>query len=284
MTSDKKASVPGEPAPALSRAVKQLLRPLVALLMDHGFTYSWLVRNLKPIFLEVAQKDFQIDGKPQTDSRISLLTGLDRKEIRKLREDPATPLGAPESNSIGANLVTLWMSDPRFIDADNNPAPLPRLRKNAAGGETASFEELFELVTKSIKPRAFLDEWVRNGTVSINDKDEVCIELNHYVTSKSFEEKVFYLGKNIHEHLAAARMNVNSADPPFLERSVFYYDLSEDSVSDLSALSRDKGMEFLRQLNTTAHRLQIRDSRVGEKLKRMHVGVYFYSGENDHEY
>lgn len=281
MAIDSGNSPTGETSPALARAIRQLLRPLVALLIDHGLTYSWLIKNLKPLFVEVAENDFKLEGKRQTDSRICLLTGLDRKDIRKLRGETDGGLVVPANTFIGAQLVSIWMTEKRFLDKNGIPAPLTRLHSSTESSNKPSFEELFALVTKSIKPRAFLDEWVRIGAVTINENDEVCIELDAFITNKGFEDKVFYLGKNIHDHLAASRQNILSDDPPFLERGIYYDKLSEESVEKLSVFSKEKGMEMLKSINQKARRLQLKDAKLQKSNQRMHLGVYFFSDDDE---
>lgn len=72
---------------ALVGAVEKILRPMVRVLLTHGLTYTWLTGLLKPIFVEVAMRDFHVPGKAQTDSRITLLTGVHRKDVKRLREE-----------------------------------------------------------------------------------------------------------------------------------------------------------------------------------------------------
>ena len=75
-----------EPAKLVLTALKRILRPLVKLLLSHQITYADCARILKECYVEVAEKEFVLEGKPQTDSRLSLLTGIHRKEVKNLRK------------------------------------------------------------------------------------------------------------------------------------------------------------------------------------------------------
>ena len=75
----------GLPAPALVRALRRLLRPLVRLLLAKQVTYPFLANLLKAVYVEVAEREFAIAGKSQTTSRLSLLTGIHRKDAERLR-------------------------------------------------------------------------------------------------------------------------------------------------------------------------------------------------------
>ncbi len=277
--SDNSAS--GAPTPALTRAVKQLLRPLVGLLLDNGLTYGWLTKVLKVIYVDVAESEFGLEQKRQTDSRISLLTGVHRKDVRRLRSEDKENFEPPPSIFIGAQLVALWTTQNQFLDSSGKPASLPRLSSNVEEGDTPSFESLVTLVSKDIRPRAILDEWLRLGAVSLGDDDRVRLEVDAFIPAKGFEEKAFYLGKNVHDHMAAARSNVQSTEPPFLERSVYYDQLSEASIEELSTLSEQEGMALLKKLNTRALQLQKQDIKSKTTGNRMNFGLYFFSDKDD---
>ena len=107
-------------------AVAKILRPLVGLLLEHGMTYSWLRSLLKSVYVDVAEREFTLPGKYQTDSRISLLTGVHRKDVRRLRQTSVADAAPPASVFLGAQLAALWTSDPRFANKSGKPLPLPR--------------------------------------------------------------------------------------------------------------------------------------------------------------
>lgn len=264
----------GSPQGPLIRAVREVLRPLVGLLLDRGLTYPWLSALLKAIYVDVANREFRLEGKAQTDSRVTLLTGVHRKDVRKLREDAGADESSPETIYLGAQLVALWIGDKRYLDKKGLPKPLPRFRKEA---KSVSFEGLVTSVSTDIRPRAVLDEWLRLGIVELDDDRNVVLKNDAFIPSKGFAEKAYYLGRNVHDHLAAARANVGSSKPPFLERSVYYDRLSPESVDILNRLSREEAGRTLQKLNRKARELQTKDRKKGPSGHRMNYGVYFYS-------
>ena len=76
----------------LLRACKRILRPLIKAMIAHGITLPAVLSVLKQVYVEVAVDSFRLDGKPITDSRVSMLTGVHRKDVRTVRERgvPAT--------------------------------------------------------------------------------------------------------------------------------------------------------------------------------------------------
>lgn len=256
-------------------AVRRVLRPLIRLLLSQGLTYPWLSDLLKEIYVEVADRDFQLDAKRQTDSRISLLTGVHRKDVRRLRSAPeAVRALAPPVVSLGAQLVAKWVTDPAYLDEDGAPLTLDRLASH--GGER-SFDGLVASVSKDIRARAVLDEWLRLGVVHLDEEDRVVLNVDAFVPAQGFEEKVFYFGQNVHDHLAAASLNVMGASPPFLERSVHYDTLESASVEELRSLADKYGMQALKAVNRRAATLAAADDGSPTARHRFNFGIYFYT-------
>jgi uncharacterized protein DUF6502 len=263
-------------APAsLLRALRHLLRPLARLLVARGVTYTMLSDLLKEVYVEVAERDFGLEGRRPTDSRVSLLTGVHRKDVRRLREAaPANDAAAPESVALGAQLVSAWTTRREFLDAKGKPRPLPRLASQGGG---RSFESLVESVSKDIRPRSVLDEWLRLGVVELDAKDRVVLRTAAFVPRRGSDEMAFYLGHNVHDHLAAAAHNLLGEGKPFMERSVHYDALGERSIAELAELAERTGMEALNQVNRKAMACEARDSGEAAPRRRMTFGVYFYA-------
>jgi hypothetical protein len=258
----------------LEQAFARILRPMIRLALSHGVTYPALAEILKFTFVDVAQQDFKISNEAASDSRINLLTSIHRKEIKRLRElSMRDTAEISESVSLGAQLVGLWLSQAPYIDEAGHPKPLPRLA--SAGGE-ASFETLVTLANKDIRSRVVLDEWLRLGVASINERDEVTLNTQAFIPSQGFEEKSFYFTHNLHDHAAAASANMRGQQPPWLERSVHYDALSADSIEELNQLAHQAGMEMLQRLNRRAIELEARDAAILQK-NRFTCGIYFYS-------
>ena len=264
------------PPPSLVRALRHLLRPIVRLLLAKGVGYPALVDLLKEIFVDVADKEFRIAGKAQTDSRISLLTGIHRKDVKRLRAAPFENHEMPEAVSLGMRVVSAWGAPP-FADEDGLPMALPRLASN--GGE-ASFESLVASVSKDIRARALLDEWVRLGVVSVDDEDRVCLDTSAFVPT-GLEEKAFYFGHNLHDHAAAAVANVLSDSGIFLERSVHHGGLPEKAIAPLAREAERAGMRLLHSLNRRALENQGADPTGTDAGRRFTFGIYFYAEPDD---
>jgi Family of unknown function (DUF6502) len=289
---DSNDSPQTSPPPALVKALRQALRPLLRVMLARGITLPYFTELIKALLVEVAESDFRLDGKPVTDSRVSLLTGVHRKDVNRLRhgntgEDDGTEK-IPPVVSLGAQLVAQWLGNPQFLNADGQPLPLPR---NVSEGGAQSFEALVTSINSDIRSRVVLDEWLRLGVVNIDDQRMVCLNTQAFVPARGFDEKAFYFGHNLHDHAAAAAHNLLGQEPPFLERSLHFNGLSAAAVAELAAQSQKLGMQALVAVNKAAVAREAREApeegaenadtpaadALAEPLQRMTFGIYFYS-------
>jgi hypothetical protein len=267
------------PPPSLISAVRHMLRPLVKLLLTHSITFPFMSDLLKSIYVEVAAEEFLLQDRPQTDSRISLLSGVHRKDVKNLRPDRVHEQTIPPSVSLSAKLVQMWGSDPHRLDETGRHRPLPRLISEG-GGE--SFEGLVSSVSKDIRSRVILDELVRTGIARIDDQGRVCLNTEPLVNKSDFDEKAYYIGQNLHDHLCAASHNLDGQQPPLLESSIHCNKLTPESVAELDALSKRLGRQVLDELSKRTAELEARDEHKPDAQQRVNFGMYFFrAGKNE---
>ena len=265
-------------SPALVRAVQHLLRPLVRLLLAHQLTFRFISELLKTVYVEMANKEFAIQGKRQTTSRLSLLTGIHRKDVKRLLEADFPGYVPPPTVSLGARLVARWISASEFLDKEGHARPLRRLSDSP---DAPSFEQLVASVSKDIRARSVLDEWSRLGVVEVDEDGWIRLIVDAFVPVKGFEEKAHYFGRNLHDHIEVGVNNLQSQAAPTLERSVHYRELSEASIEELSDLGEELGMQTLRALNRRAQELQNLDVRKTGPRFRMNFGMYFLHARDE---
>ena len=258
-------------------ALQRVLKPLVRLALSQGINYQMLLESLKIVFVQVAEEDFKLSQREQTDSRISLLTGLHRKDVHRLRgRQEAIP--TLSLVTLGSQLVGLWISDADFLDKDGKPKPLARL---ASVGGNASFDHLVARVSKDIRARPVLDEWLRLGVVYLDDDDCVCLNSEAFVPSEGFEEKLFFFEQNIHDHSSAATHNLMNKTPPMFERCVYYDGMTSEAIDELKALAEAQGMVALKAVNARAIELHAELENNAEANQRFTYALYFYHVEEN---
>ncbi len=261
------------PPQPLVRALRRLLRPLVRVLIAHNLGFPYLCNLLKGVYVEAASLHFRLEQGRLTDSRLSVLTGVHRKDVKRLREEPRALEAAPRTVSPGARIIGLWTGSPEYLDELGQPRVLSR----------TEFDALVESVSKDVRSRTIFDEWQRQGLVELTDQDRVRLCADAFVPSSQFEELAYFFGRNLHDHISTAGANLMGIDPPRLERAVYYGGLRPESAATLEALAREHAMEALQALNkATLERIEA-DKGHPEAMHRFCFGAYIYSGKEDAE-
>jgi hypothetical protein len=271
------------PPEALIKPLARMLRPLVRLLIQSGITFPAIAEVLRGVFVDVARRELLSDPKAQSDSRISLLTGIHRKDVRRLRQREAVVDQTPAAVAMGSQVIARWIGTPAYLDTNGQPLVLPR----TAPEPTPSFEALVRSVTTDVRPRAVLDNLVDQGAVVVEADDGVRLNTAAFVPRRGREEQLFFFSRNLHDHIAAAVANVlSSGQAPFLDRSVHYDRLPPEAAAALEKIARDAAMATLIEVNKTALALAdqadaaARDHDGVQGRRRVNLGIYLYSEDD----
>lgn len=263
------------PPALVLKAARRLLRPLVRLMMRSGVTFPVVADTLRRMFIEVALTDVLTEPKARTDSRISILTGVHRKEIKRLREMPQDAEGVPEVVTMASQIVGRWLGSPIFADESGRPRPLNRSGQSDGG---LSFDMLVASITSDIRPRAVLDDLLSHGVVTVDADDRVHLNADAFLPRPGGEEQLFYFGRNLHDHVAAAAANIAAAEtPPYLDRSVHYDGLTAHQAEALRGYAREVAMRALLEVNRKAIELTNGDApATGSEPMRINFGIYVF--------
>lgn len=243
--------------------MKSLLNPLFTafgrLLVKQSVPFTDAADWLKLAYVRAAS----LGRVKQTDSQISIATGLQRRDIARLRKLTNDP--APTPNPL-ARIVAVWQSDPLYKGRD-----LPRT------GE-GSFDTLARSVRQDVHPRTFLDSLERAGTVQV-DQDTVVLVMDAYRPKTGSEDQVTYLAMNVGDHLLAAQDNI--AGGAFFERAVHYNGLTLDQVDQLHDAYAKAQMQVLKDINEMAAQFQAKAPTGADQ--RFRAGGYFWAQTDGEE-
>lgn len=261
---------------AAERAFKTLFKRLSRVAIEAGVTAPVAHRLMKEALVETAEELFTLDGKRLTDSRISVLTGVHRKDIRTLRDENADAQREESVSkpSILSTVIGRWLADPALAGSKGARRSLPR---HAEDGP--SFDSLVEQITSDVRPRTLLDELLRKGAVTVDAKtDMITLTDAALIGDAGLDDGLYFLERNVGDHIAAVAENMlaEPGTPPMMERAVFYNRLTPEAVDTLQSLSREKGAALLEDLNRDALKLQTESSQATDANERFRFGVYFY--------
>lgn len=251
------------------RAALTLLLPLARWLVHNGVGYSSFAPALKPVFVAAARQELAGSGGKLTDSALSVLSGVHRRDIREMGGAGDLP-ARPKAPSVASQLFTRWFADARLRDKADRPMPLPKT------GDAMSFDALARQVSSDVHPRTLLAEMQRLGLVAV-DGETVHLQAQAFVPQQGFDEMVELFAANAADHLAAAAHNLRNEGDKFLEQSVFASGLSPRSTQALAVLARKLWRSAFQQMVREATPRYQQDSREQTGSMRMRFGVYFYA-------
>lgn len=255
--------------------MKKVLRPLVRLLLRNGVAYADFSTVARRVFVEVASEDFGLPGRKQSVSRVSVLTGVNRKEVKRLLDNPEEKTEVKENNR-AARVIGGWMRDDDFRLKSGKPKVLSWGDPDAEG----SFEELVKRYSGDMTARAILDELVRVGSVYFDkEKSKVSLTSHGYVPAASNEELIRLSGDSINDLLSTIDHNFSAeTEPTRLQLAVAYDDVPASGVEHFQRLSTEKSLELL---NTLDQFLSTQDRSVNPSIKgegryRTGLGIYYF--------
>jgi hypothetical protein len=258
----------------LNSSILKLLRPLVRLLLRNGVTYGDFSDLSKWVFMDVASREFGVPGRKQTVSRVSVITGLTRKEVSRLQkiETPDDSAIAHQYNR-AARVISGWLRDKRFQDKSGDAAPL-----HFDKGKN-SFTELVREHSGDIPPRAILDELMRVGTVAKDEDGKITLVTDGYVPRTGEIGKLHILGTDVQFLLSTIDYNLQQgALMPRFQRKVSYNNLPAEVLPEFRRLSAEKSQGLLVELDKLLSQ-QDRDANPqvkGSGRKEAGIGVYYF--------
>jgi len=261
----------------LAVSVLHLMRPLVRILLRNGIAYGTLAELVRKVYVDVAFQDFAPEGKKQTVSRVSVLTGLTRKEVKRLL-DMKNPddSSSQERFNRGIRVISGWLNDKRFRDANGNPADLP------VDGKRKSFATLVKDYSGDIPTRAMLAMLEESGSVRLIN-NRVRLVRRAFVPDSDSVDKVQILGNDVNELISTIDHNLTAEpDDLFFQRKVAYDNIDPDALPKLRKLSSRKAQALLEQLDRQYASHELEDEN-DDRGKYISMGIYFYEQDSSEE-
>lgn len=268
---------------ALSAAVARILRPLVRILLRHGVSYNTFADIAKSVYVDIAMKDFGIEGRKPTVSRTSVITGLTRKEVTRIRQLPR-----PEDQTVNeqynraARVISAWLREREFTTEHGDPAVLP------VEGNGATFHSLVKRHSGDMPPRAVLDELLRVGAVSRDESGGIRLISSAYIPQTSEIDKLHILGTDVGYLIATIDHNLQHGhQQPRFQRKVAYDNLPDDALPVFRTLSAERAQALLEHLDQwlAEHDRDSTPNAAGNGRNHAGIGIYYfeepYQNEDD---
>lgn len=236
-------------------ACRHLLTPIVRWLLRSGVTWSEFAELSKEVYVDVARRDYGIQGRPTNNSRVAMITGLSRREVTRVRDVLVGNVPAPEpSASRVARVLSGWYLDAEFVDAKGEPAVLPQ------HGESRSVEALLKRYAGDLPHGAFVKELEQLGLVERVGDDAYRVLARDYVRSAADPVIVRQYGVALHDHAATLTHNVDAErkEPPRYEGMATTPRLAPRYVRAFGEFAAERSQAFLEEIDAWLVRHEVK--------------------------
>lgn len=262
-------------------ALARLLRPVVRVLLHNKVSYATFDQIARRVFMEVADQDFAIEGKKQTNSRIAMVTGLSRKEVLRLKREPPledAELAKPFHRA--ARLVSTWNNERPFAQAPGKPRVLPF--DNGGDEDQPNFSLLVGYCGGDLTPRAVLDELEQAGVVEVDDERNVTLKARSYVPGRDEAQIMRILGTDVGDLAETISYNLDAPEGGSrFQLKVSYDNLPRKTLDTFHRMVSERGHEVLVEFDQW---LREKDRDInphvdGAGRYRAGVGIYYFESD-----
>jgi hypothetical protein len=252
-----------------------MLRPIVRLLLKNGVMWKEFAELAKSVYVDVAGRDYGISGRQTNASRVSILTGLSRREVKKQRDLlEGQPAPGPSKTSNATRLLSGWFQDPDFLDPSGEPKLL-----NREGG-SSSFEALHRRYGGDIPASAMLKELLQAGAVA-EDKGKLRAVTRYYMPGALDPEAVIRAGSVVNDLGSTVAWNLVRPEGALsrIEGRATEPRVPLDRVPEFRVFLEEHGQAFLEVVDRWLHENRA-TSGADEKTTRLGAGMYMIENED----
>ena len=254
-------------------ALGQALEPVILLLLRSGIGWKEFSAVGKEKFVNVATESFGIRGRPTNIARVAILSGLDRREVARLRRAATEPGAASQGYmSKPAQLLQAWHHDARYLDSSGNPKELAI--EDVGEG---SFPELVQRYAPGIPLVAMIKELRAAGAIADVAGNRVRVLKRHYVPRELNEDLIRLWGSVLRDLATTFEHNVSrdESERPRFERRAISLRVDAKALPQFREMLEREGQAFLERMDAwiAAHEV---DSSADASTPGIRLGVGVY--------
>ena len=232
-------------SPKTGEAVcKHLLRPVIRFLVRRRMSFQQFVDLAKLVFVEVATDELSHEEDKANISRISIMTGLNRREVSRISRGEIKPIDS--GPSLIVRIMSYWEQNSPFCTAAKRPRTL------SYGDDSSEFSKLVSLVNKDTKPGTVLFEMERIGLVKRTSRGVKLVRQSHK-RSGDPDRQFALLSRELSTLIRLAEENMpHENNPPHVHVRTEYDNIYTEDLPKIrewlqreSARFHKKGRDFL---------------------------------------
>jgi hypothetical protein len=262
--------------PKFVEAFRRLLQPLVRILLRNGVSFAEFVETTKEVFVEESIKDCWERSGDCSISRISVVTGLTRREVGKIVGSWAEDAGDSDRSRMAriSRMLTGWSTDPHYVGPYGWPVDVPF--DSTTEIAKPNFVDLVKKYAGVVSPDSMLRELLHLDVVRRLESGLLRLENRAYIPGALTNESVNRLSTVVSNVIQTLDYNVRverEEDHRFERTVAADHGLSGRQIPKFSAFLKERGAEFLEELDAwmAGHPPGTDEERLG-----VGVGVYLF--------
>jgi hypothetical protein len=261
----------------IQTTIIRILKPLVTILLRNGIAYGTFADITRKIYVDAGFKEAERRQLKQTVSNVSILTGINRKEVKRLKEALAydTDHSLKKFNRL-VRVLAGWQHDEEFLDVDHEPKDLE------LEGEQGSFTSLVRGYSGDMPVVAMLNALRDSGNIEILDNGYIQLIEKNYLPSTDSDQKLNILGIDTGELISTIDHNIQVEHPEdaWFQRKASNTRVNTKALPKLKQRIDKKAQQLLEDLDADFSENETEDEENGVAVS---IGIYFYQSRGSIE-
>lgn len=258
-----------------------VLRPIAKILLRYGIGFREFAEVAKSAFVDVASTEYGIRGRPTNMSRVAVMTGLTRKEVRRLREQ--LELGevlVPRKYTPLSRILHRWHTETDFLDDHGRPSILP------FSGNGVTFAELVRRYAGDIPPGAIRTELKRLGAILEDDEGnlqlvrrDIHAQVGHENVSLSLLHGAYAILENI-----AHNNDPQRQESTWAQMTAFTGDIKKSDIVRVRRICADRAKDAIEAYDdmfSGFERNQVSGDMDADQIP-VAIGVFYFEERDPH--
>ena len=260
-------------------ATSACLRPLVRVLLRCGVSYQQFAELAKRAFIEEALLERGSRGRRANTSRVSVRTGVSRKEVAKFRariegvnsQSDGDRIGLAHFSGHAARVLQVWHSDARFVGQTGEPMDL------SYSGDGNTFVSLVRIAGGDVPPGAVRAELSSAGAIDELDSGMIRALKRHFVPGSLDEKVVFGLTHILFPVLEGLARNTGPGiTDPWVQRLAYSRQLEPSATPLFRNIARQRSGEFVQSIDDWLVAHEVDDGAARGQVMSVGVGVFYF--------
>ena len=251
----------------------RILKPLVKILLRNGIAYGTFADLARKIYVDTGFEEAERRNQKQTVSNVSIITGINRKEVSRLRE----ALVFDTDNSLKkfnrtVRVLAGWQHDDEFLDEDHEPRDL------LLEGEAGSFTSLVRRYSGDMPVVAMLNALLDRGNIRVIDNGNIQLINSNFLPASDSDKKLEILGIDTAEFIETIDHNICVEHPEdvWFQRKASNTQVRLEALPKIKQRINSKAQQLLEDIDASFSENETEGDEEGMAVS---IGIYFYQDQ-----